>query len=163
MEKELNLQKAKYPGKKFEQMGLIMDSIYLPQLLGLIFQRDRTGNPANSNSSWPFLLLQSEYFFSYRAEVFRDAIIPYFHPDPLTRPVLEDNFIDKAEGIRTNTHLRDSPLKEISPEMKKRLQDFYFDLDKNLIETMRSLQQMGRIFVVPKIHDALSDRWWRYN
>lgn len=64
MEAEISVAKEAFPGMHFEAQGLLLDNVYLPQLLGILYPKDNKGEPANV--SWPLMILQSEFFFANR-------------------------------------------------------------------------------------------------
>jgi len=83
MEKEMKILKQNNSNINYERYGLLLDSIYLPQVLSLVFPNDDNNNRVNTD--WPILIIQSEYFFNDRARVLEDNIIPFLHPDESIR------------------------------------------------------------------------------
>ena len=83
IEKEMIIIKQNNININIEKYGLLLDSIYLPQVLSLIYPNDNNNNRVYID--WPILIIKSEYFFNDRARVLEENIIPFLHPDDSIR------------------------------------------------------------------------------
>ena len=182
MKRALAFEKTKNPGKNFEAEGILLDNIYLPQLLGLLFpvipamnhgdadlQEDnlaRWGPSQRAENNFPLLVLQSELLFSHMKDTFEKVLAPYFYAEAKDLERVLDQ--EKKQGVSEtgifinskNGHY--SPLCSLSDKMKCRLYSFYFKVNKHLVRTLYRLQQAGKIVVAPKLPDP-DHLWWERN
>ena len=181
MKTALAFEKTKNPGKNFEAEGILLDNIYLPQILGLLFpvipalnrgdgDDALSAHLASSNAGggrfdndFPLLLLQSELLFKNMRLVFEKVLVPYFYSDPAQRAAVlsrefasgaseKDIFINSRKGAY-------SPLCTLSKPMQCRVYSFYNRLNKAAAAVYFRLQQTGKIAVAPRIKGP-DDVWW---
>lgn len=162
MEKEMSIIKQNYTNINLERYGLLLDSMYLPQLLSLIF-------PTNENNErvsidWPILIIKSEHFFNDRASILEESIIPFMHPNEQIRkatkmPPKEQymkgagaNYLNSKQGLYSN-------MSSLSTEMSNKLLKFYSILNINLNNIMFRLSKKGRITLSPQINH-ITKGWW---
>jgi hypothetical protein len=183
MKAELAFEKKKNPGKNFEAEGILLDNIYLPQILGLLFPvipslnqgeggvEDPTGETQSRLASggrfendFPLLLLQSELLFHHMREVFEKVLTPYFYSDANARAAVlarefksgvseKDVYINSRKGAY-------SPLCTLSKQMQCRLYVFFFRINRAAFAVLYRLQQTGKIAAAPRIKGG-TDAWWR--
>ena len=162
MEQQMSMIKQNNTNINFERYGLLLDSIYLPQLLSLIF-------PTNENNErvtidWPILVIKSEHFFKDRATTLEDNIIPFLHPNEQVRKTIKmppkseymkragANHLNSKQGLYSN-------MSSLSTDMSNKLLKFYSVLNMNLNSIMFKLAKKGRINLVPQINHVTKG-WW---
>ena len=180
--KALAFQKANNPSKNYEAEGILLDNIYLPQILGLLFplrpdDEGVAGGAANVQGQslsvsgtrrmelpHPLLVLQSELLFAHMHDVFEQVLLPYFHANnPVAREALLRT--ERAAGVdekKIYTNSRSGKYDSrcsLIPEMQCRLYGFYYRINANFVRVMWRLQQTGRILVAPRIKSP-DDVWW---
>lgn len=181
MKKELAFEKTKNPGKNFEAEGILLDNIYLPQLLGLLFPvlpslnhgeggEDEVGiGSAGSaggrfDNDYPLLVLQSELLFTHMKGVFDQVLVPYFYSDPQTRAAVKQRAANSGaseKSIFINSKKGHySPLTSLSPRLQCRLYTFYFKLNRAASAILFRLQHTGKLATAPNLKGP-SDIWWR--
>lgn len=177
--KALAFQKANNPKMNYEAEGVLLDNIYLPQILGLLFplrpDEDHAGGAGKGQSlpysgarrmelPHPLLVLQSELLFAHMHDVFEQVLLPYFHPKnaAVREAVLRSERASGVDEKKIYTNSRSGKYDSrcnLSPEMQCRLYAFYYRINANFVRVMWRLQQTGRILVAPRIKSA-DDVWW---
>lgn len=160
MKNMLEAAKKKNPEANFDTVSILLDSVYLPQILGLLYPRNADGISLDSFAQWPILVLQSEHFFKDRLSTFHSAIMPFLHPNQSTRPSLLSNAASILQNVNINSNEgRYSPLSNLTPKTSQRIVIFFGDFNRLLVMVLYYLQESGRIFVTPTLK-ADNDKWW---
>lgn len=158
MIKEMEEVIRRNPRKNFDSQGILIDSIYLPQILGILFPRDKDGRSVNI--TWPMMVLRSEFFFDHRSEVVRDVLLPFLHPKEESRPRLPPNYEQLISQVEKNSRSGHySPLTALSNGTSCRVYKFFRTLNSFLVRTLFTLQESGIIAVAPRIK-SIEDFWW---
>ena len=179
MKNQLAFEKYKNPGKNFEAEGILLDNIYLPQVLGLLFpvvpslnHDDSSANedrnaPLNGGgrfeNDFPLLILQSELLFANMKDVFEKVLVPYFYSKSDDRKAIlqkaassgaseKSIFINSKKGSY-------SPLCTLSLKLQCRLFTFYYKLNRAAAAILYRLQSSGKIAGAPRFKSA-NDVWW---
>jgi hypothetical protein len=151
----------KNPEANFDSVSILLDSVYLPQLLGLLFPRNSHDLPLESLGTWPILVLQSEHFFIDRLAAFQEAIMPFLHPNNTTRPAIVPNAATILRNLNINSNKGHySHLSILTQGTKTRLVQFFEDFNRLLVVFLYHLQQSGRVSVIPPLQTD-HDRWWK--
>ena len=176
--KALAFQKKQNPKKNYEAEGVLLDNIYLPQVLGLLFPLRLEDKSAKSAANMPYtgarrfelpyplLVLQSELLFSHMHDVFEQVLVPFFHTDAKTRAAVLKR--ERSAGVDESiiyTNSRSGKYDDrcsLSATMQCRLYKFYYKINANFVRVLWRLQQTGRIVVAPRIRSA-EDVWWPRN
>jgi len=164
MVKEMAFEKDKHPNKKFEEAGIILDNLYLPQILSLLFPKGKKDGDDNADlpMDWPHLVLKSEYLFEDREDVFVDVLLPFFHPNPADRPSIPPRSkLMSLPEIHTNSHAY-SAQTALSTAIQCRLFNFYLEHNRHLVHVLYRLQREGKLITAPRIPHthAMLDAWW---
>ncbi len=98
--RQLIKDQEKYSHHKFDDQGLLLDGLYLPQILSLIYpvrtvdvltygEEVIPGDPTSRVvkkdkqtrlASYPLLVIQSEFFYKYTIHTYRNHIVPFLYP-----------------------------------------------------------------------------------
>lgn len=180
IKQELGFQKKNKPDKNFEPEGVLLDNIYLPQILGILFPvhpsmiDDREGEEKEAGrksglwsgervvGEYPLLVLQSELLFAHMQEVFEEVLVPFFYVQAEDRNrILQraKSSSSKVGDVYTNSKGgKYSPLCTLSKPMQCRVYRFYYKLNRAFVHVVHRLQQSGRILAAPRVH--AEDLWW---
>lgn len=166
MEKEMITIKRNNTDHNYERYGLLIDSIYLPQFLSLIFPTDQ--NEQRITIDWPILIIKSEYFFDDRASLLEDNIIPFLHPDLDKRnetkiPPKNEYMQQNGANVLNSKQGHYNNISMLSDEMSIKLSKFYSLTNMNLNYIMHRLSTRDRINLAPPIKNLKVDSWWLHN
>ena len=132
--------------------GLILNSLYLPQLCGWL------SSDLFISSNVGILIAQSEHVFEDRIRFLHDEVFPFLHPNKT-----------EADSFRRHSHKRNTPISNqknnkhpsaiLSESMAQRLRQFYakFPLD-SFFKQLDSYR--GRVVVVPRVNLSSNYSWW---
>jgi hypothetical protein len=146
-----------HPGMNFEKVGLLVDSLYLPQILGMLY-------PKESDDTWPMLVVQSEFFFKNREEVFDDVLVPYLHSDRVSElkaiPKYSESMKAKASHSQKWSNMNRNKKHLLDDDTLQEVNKFYCPYLVNLYNNLHDFQASKVLAAVPTVTPS-QHLWWK--